>query len=81
MLQYRFDVPQMYHLYSLVLFDALQLEVELSRQRHDGDLREKNRLTRMLDNKVSWFLTDLSTLLPVENCFLSVLCMCIPGLL
>ncbi|XP_041017495.1 eukaryotic translation initiation factor 3 subunit A-like [Juglans microcarpa x Juglans regia] len=29
-----------------------QLEVELSRQRHDGDLREKNRLTRMLDNKI-----------------------------
>ncbi|KAB1202174.1 Eukaryotic translation initiation factor 3 subunit A [Morella rubra] len=29
-----------------------QLEVELSRQRHDGDLREKNRLTQMLDNKI-----------------------------
>ncbi|KAH9755402.1 eukaryotic translation initiation factor 3 subunit A [Citrus sinensis] len=28
-----------------------QLEVELSRQRHDGDLREKYRLSRMLDNK------------------------------
>ncbi|XP_044471259.1 eukaryotic translation initiation factor 3 subunit A-like isoform X2 [Mangifera indica] len=27
------------------------LETELSRQRHDGDLREKNRLSRMLDNK------------------------------
>ncbi|KAE8725523.1 Eukaryotic translation initiation factor 3 subunit A [Hibiscus syriacus] len=29
-----------------------QLEVELSRQRHDGDLREKNRLIRMLENKM-----------------------------
>ncbi|KAJ0013461.1 hypothetical protein Pint_19724 [Pistacia integerrima] len=28
-----------------------QLETELSRQRHDGDLKEKNRLSRMLDNK------------------------------
>ncbi|CAI0390945.1 unnamed protein product [Linum tenue] len=28
-----------------------QLEVELSRQRHDGDLKEKNRLIRMMDNK------------------------------
>ncbi|PPR85528.1 hypothetical protein GOBAR_AA35166 [Gossypium barbadense] len=32
-----------------------QLEVELSRQRHDGDLKEKNRLARMLENKVSTF--------------------------
>ncbi|EOX92531.1 Proteasome component (PCI) domain - like 2 [Theobroma cacao] len=29
-----------------------QLEVELSRQHHDGDLREKNRLARMMDNKI-----------------------------
>ncbi|OAY42365.1 eukaryotic translation initiation factor 3 subunit A [Manihot esculenta] len=29
-----------------------QLEIEISRQRHDGDLREKNRLSRMLDNKM-----------------------------
>ncbi|XWS41335.1 hypothetical protein CRYUN_Cryun17cG0072700 [Craigia yunnanensis] len=29
-----------------------QLEVELSRQRHDGDLKEKNRLACMLDNKI-----------------------------
>ncbi|XP_065854798.1 eukaryotic translation initiation factor 3 subunit A [Euphorbia lathyris] len=29
-----------------------QLEIELSRQRHDGDLREKNRLSRMLENKM-----------------------------
>ncbi|EOY11582.1 hypothetical protein SCA6_003314 [Theobroma cacao] len=29
-----------------------QLEVELSRQHHDGDLREKNRLARMLGNKM-----------------------------
>lgn len=28
-----------------------QLEVELSRQRHDGDLQEKNRLSCMLENK------------------------------
>ncbi|KAL5853920.1 hypothetical protein ACOSQ3_009038 [Xanthoceras sorbifolium] len=28
-----------------------QQEIELSRQRHDGDLQEKNRLSRMLDNK------------------------------
>ncbi|WCJ43001.1 Eukaryotic translation initiation factor 3 subunit A [Euphorbia peplus] len=28
-----------------------QLEIELSRHRHDGDLREKNRLSRMLENK------------------------------
>jgi hypothetical protein len=32
---------------------ALQLETELSRQRHDGDLKEKYRLSRMLENKVS----------------------------
>ncbi|KAJ7977898.1 Eukaryotic translation initiation factor 3 subunit A [Quillaja saponaria] len=29
-----------------------QLEVELSMQCHEGDLKEKNRLIRMLDNKV-----------------------------
>ncbi|GMI79361.1 eukaryotic translation initiation factor 3A [Hibiscus trionum] len=29
-----------------------QLEVELSRQRHDGDLKEKNRLVHMLENKM-----------------------------
>lgn len=28
-----------------------QLEVELSRQRHDGDLQEKNRLARVMENK------------------------------
>lgn len=28
-----------------------QLEVEVSRQRHDGDLKEKNRMARMLENK------------------------------
>ncbi|GAV87136.1 PCI domain-containing protein [Cephalotus follicularis] len=28
-----------------------QQEIELSRQHHDGDLREKNRLARMLENK------------------------------
>ncbi|CAN6724572.1 unnamed protein product [Malus baccata var. baccata] len=27
------------------------LEVELSQQRHEGDLKEKNRLSRMMDNK------------------------------
>ncbi|KAF5746717.1 eukaryotic translation initiation factor 3 subunit A [Tripterygium wilfordii] len=29
-----------------------QQEIEMSRQRHDGDLAEKNRLARMLDNKL-----------------------------
>ncbi|TYI03088.1 hypothetical protein ES332_A11G312700v1 [Gossypium tomentosum] len=29
-----------------------QLEVELSRQHHDGDLKEKSRLARMLENKM-----------------------------
>ncbi|XVF41821.1 hypothetical protein PTKIN_Ptkin01aG0311300 [Pterospermum kingtungense] len=29
-----------------------ELEVELSRQCHDGDLKEKNRLARMLENKM-----------------------------
>ncbi|KAB5529180.1 hypothetical protein DKX38_019261 [Salix brachista] len=29
-----------------------QLETELSRQRHDGDLKEKYRLSRMLENKI-----------------------------
>ncbi|KAL5565941.1 hypothetical protein UlMin_029105 [Ulmus minor] len=28
-----------------------QLEIELSQQRHEGDLKEKNRLARMLDSK------------------------------
>ncbi|CAN1784204.1 Eukaryotic translation initiation factor 3 subunit A [Linum perenne] len=28
-----------------------QLEVELSRQHHEGDLKEKNRLSRMIENK------------------------------
>ena len=37
---------------TVVPFRVLQLEVELSRQRHDGDLKEKNRLACMLDNKV-----------------------------
>lgn len=32
----------------------LQREVELSRERHESDLKEKNRLSRMLDNKVSF---------------------------
>lgn len=41
-----------FHLLSY-LSSMLQLEIEISRQRHDGDLREKNRLSRMLDNKVS----------------------------
>ncbi|XP_057502922.1 eukaryotic translation initiation factor 3 subunit A-like [Actinidia eriantha] len=31
-----------------------QQEVELSRQRHDGDLKEKNRLSRMLDHKTQF---------------------------
>ncbi len=46
---------------TLILCVALQLEVEVSRQRHDGDLKEKNRMARMLENKVSWFLTDWSS--------------------
>ncbi|KAF3449639.1 hypothetical protein FNV43_RR10370 [Rhamnella rubrinervis] len=29
-----------------------QLEIELSQQRHEGDLKEKNRLARMFDNKI-----------------------------
>ncbi|PON67022.1 Proteasome component (PCI) domain containing protein [Parasponia andersonii] len=29
-----------------------QLEIELSQQRHEGDLKEKNRLSRMLDYKM-----------------------------
>ncbi|XP_024028195.1 eukaryotic translation initiation factor 3 subunit A [Morus notabilis] len=29
-----------------------QLEIELSQQRHEGDLKEKNRLSRMVDNKM-----------------------------
>lgn len=33
---------------------ALQLEIELSQQRHEGDLKEKNRLSRMVDNKASF---------------------------
>lgn len=37
-----------------------QLEVELSRQCHDGDLLEKNRLARMLDNKVVFQETVVS---------------------
>ncbi|KAK1370744.1 Eukaryotic translation initiation factor 3 subunit A [Heracleum sosnowskyi] len=31
-----------------------QQEIELSRQRHDGDLKEKNRLLRILDNKIQF---------------------------
>ncbi|CAI0404951.1 unnamed protein product [Linum tenue] len=31
-----------------------QLEVELSRQRHAGDLKERNRLSPMIDNKMSF---------------------------
>lgn len=33
-------------------FFPFQQEIEASRQRHDGDLREKNRLARMLEKKV-----------------------------
>lgn len=31
-----------------------QQEIELSRQRHDGDLTEKNRLSRMLEHKIQF---------------------------
>lgn len=31
-----------------------QQEIELSRQRHDGDLQEKNRLSRMLEHKIQF---------------------------
>ncbi|CAL5339403.1 unnamed protein product [Camellia sinensis] len=31
-----------------------QQEIELSRQRHDGDLMEKNRLSRMLEHKIQF---------------------------
>ncbi|KAL0534808.1 hypothetical protein IC582_029102 [Cucumis melo] len=31
-----------------------QLEVELSKQRHEGDLKEKNRMARMLESKKSF---------------------------
>ena len=31
-----------------------QREVELSRERHESDLKEKSRLSRMLDFKVSY---------------------------
>ncbi|XP_042491629.1 eukaryotic translation initiation factor 3 subunit A-like [Macadamia integrifolia] len=34
-----------------MLHATLQQEIELSRQRHAGDLQEKNRLARMLDQK------------------------------
>ena len=30
----------------------MQQEVELSKQRHEGDLKEKERLVRMMGNKV-----------------------------
>lgn len=33
----------------------MQSEIESSRLRHDGDLREKNRLSRMYDNKVTTY--------------------------
>ena len=35
-----------------ILMQFWQVEVEFSRQRHDGDLQEKNRLSYMLENKV-----------------------------
>ncbi|KAL1833496.1 hypothetical protein ACET3Z_003147 [Daucus carota] len=31
-----------------------QQEIEISRQRHDGDLKEKNRLLRILDSKIQF---------------------------
>lgn len=31
----------------------MQQEVEVSKERHEGDLKEKERLVRMMDNKVS----------------------------
>jgi len=31
----------------------MQQEVELSKQRHEGDLKEKERLARMMGNKVN----------------------------
>lgn len=50
---------------AVIHYCALQLEVELSQQRHEGDLKEKNRLARMLENKVSlqFYLTGQITLL------------------
>lgn len=35
------------------------MEIELSQQRHEGDLKEKNRLARMLDNKVISLFTSV----------------------
>ena len=44
----------------------MQQEVELSRQRHDGDLKEKNRLSRMLDHKVSILALEVHMVLVTE---------------
>ena len=35
-----------------------QREVELSRERHESDLKEKSRLSRMLDFKVSYKMSS-----------------------
>jgi len=43
----------------------MQQEVELSKQRHEGDLKEKERLARMMGNKVS-----VGNLFSFSNCLL-----------
>lgn len=54
----------------------MQQEVELSKQRHEGDLKEKERLARMMDNKVIlsktlWLLFCFLAIIIGKFCFLS----------
>lgn len=53
----------------------LQLEIELSQQRHEGDVKEKNRLVRMLDNKVSLhsYLKSPCMIATAENLYLDTI--------
>ena len=46
-----------------------QREVELSRERHESDLKEKNRLSRMLEFKVRVFKCQVVSLHSSYTCF------------
>jgi len=46
----------------------MQQEVEVSKQRHEGDLKEKERLARMMGNKV-----NMDNLFDFSNVFLRII--------
>ena len=56
-----------FRLLTFVLYANLQQAIELSREHHEGDLKEKNRLARMLDNKVYFILLSTNDIFKHEE--------------